>query len=231
MTFYIRGYEKTKYLVNGLELIKPRSVISGQFTGRVDRYISYPEILMIIVDFKPGGLHRLIKIPFIEFADKDLDAETVFPSTLKLVNERLSSAESYSEMMAIIETFFIELMQQSGNEYSIIDHILTEVVKDPDTSIKWLASNSYLSTKQLIRKFHEKIGISPKTFLRIARFNQTYWMHLKNPGLSWFQIAMACGYTDYQHLAKEYKQFANNTPNNFFLEESKAPGRMLGLNK
>jgi hypothetical protein len=56
-------------------------------------------------------------------------------------------------------------------------------------------------------------------------------MHLKNPKLNWFQIAMACGYADYQHLVKDYKHFANTTPILFFLEENKAPGRILGLNK
>ncbi|ULQ54914.1 hypothetical protein KJS94_09715 [Flavihumibacter rivuli] len=39
-----------------------------------------------------------------------------------------------------------------------------------------------------------------------------------------------CGYHDYQHLAKDYREFANGSPNDFFREESKAPERVLGLN-
>jgi AraC-like DNA-binding protein len=230
LTFYVRGHETARYTNDRPEFKKPRSVISGQFTTRVDRYVSYPEVLMIIVDFKPGALHRLINMPFAEFADKDLDAETVLSPEIRRVNDRLNSAACYSEMIGIIECFFKDLIKQS-KEYHIIDQMFSVIIKDPNYSIDWIAKNTCLSTRQLERQFHEKIGISPKAFVRVARFNQSYWMHLKNPKLSWFQIAIACGYTDYQHLVKEYKQFANTTPNHFFIEESTAPGRILGLNK
>jgi AraC-like DNA-binding protein len=230
VTFYIRGSETSKYLKEGIELRKPRSILSGQFTNRVDRIVSYPEILMIIVDFKPGALHRLTGIPFTEFTNKELDGEAVLPK-IKTVNDRLSSTDSYAEMIQILERFFTELVQASGKELLPVDRLLTAITKEPDHSIDWLARHAYLSPRQLERKFDERIGISPKTFLRIARFAQSYWLHLKNPTLSWFTIAMACGYTDYQHLVKEYKDFANATPKNFFKEESKAPGRILGLTK
>ena len=231
LTFYIKGKETAKYLKEGLEIHKPRSVISGQFTYRVDRYVSYPEILMIIVDFRPGALHRLTGIPFTELTNKDLDAETVFPPEIRRVNDRLNSTDSYDEMIQLVETFFTELFQRSQKEFVAIDRMLSLIAQEPDYSIDWLARNSYLSLRQLERKFDERVGINPKTFLRISRFNQSYWLHLKNPKLSWFDIAMTCGYTDYQHLVREYKEFANTTPNIFFTEESSAPGRILGLTK
>lgn len=231
LTFYLRGEETSKHLNEGLEFRKPRSVISGQFTYRIDRYVSYPEFLMIIVDFKPGALHRLTGIPFTEFANKELDAECVFPPEIRQVNDRLSGAQSYHEMIEIIEFFFTELTLKSKKEILALDHMLTFVTQEPDYSIDRLARNSYLSLRQLERKFAERIGINPKTFLRIARFNQSYWLHLRKPGLSWFDIAMTCGYTDYHHLVRDYKEFAGTTPNNFFAAESKAPGRILGLTK
>jgi AraC-like DNA-binding protein len=206
-------------------------VISGQFTQRVDRYVSFPEILMIIVDFKPGALYRICNVPFSELADKEIDAELIFPLEIKRVNERLNSTASYIEMIRIVEQFFIELVQKANPQLLALDHLLALSTKEFDHSIDWLAHHAYLSSRQLERKFYERIGVSPKTFLRISRFNQSYWLHLKNRNLSWFQIAMTCGYTDYQHMVKEYREFANNNPIHFFTEESKAPGRVLGLNK
>ncbi len=134
-------------------------------------------------------------------------------------------------MIRNIEVFLINLAENSKKEFLAIDHLLSITAKEPDCSISWLARHTHLSLRQLERKFDERIGISPKTFLRIARFNQSYWMHLKNPRLSWMQIALYCGYTDYQHLAKEYREFSNTSPARFFHEESKAPGRLLGLTK
>lgn len=230
ITFFVRGSETSRYLKDGRELKKPRSVISGQFTARVDRFVSYPEILMMMVDFKPGALYRLTGIPFTEFTNKELDAEAVLPK-IKTVNDRLSSTESYIEMVQIVDQFFTELVNASKKELLAVDHVLTAITGEPDRSIDWLARNAYLSPRQLERKFDERIGISPKTFLRISRFSQSYWLHLKNPTLSWYKIALTCGYTDYQHLVKDYRAFANANPNNFFQEEKMAPGRLLGLNK
>ncbi|HJW18338.1 MAG TPA: helix-turn-helix domain-containing protein [Flavisolibacter sp.] len=231
LTFFVRGSETVHYFKNNQELKKWRSVISGQFTSRVDRYVSYPEVLIIFVDFKPGALHRLTGIPFTEFTDKDLDAETVLPPEIKKVNDRLSSTASYSEMIRIVEDFVLGLVQRCRKEFLTVDHMLMVTAKEHDHTIDWLARNACLSPRQLERKFDERIGISPKTFLRISRFNRSYWMHLKNLKLSWFQIAMACGYTDYQHLVKEYKEFAGCNPTSFFVQESQAPGRILGLTK
>lgn len=230
LTFFVRGHETALY-ANGVTYTKKRSILSGQFTRRVDRYVSYPEVLMIIVDFKPGALYRLLSIPFSAFADKDMDAESIFSPELRNVNDRLNSSGSYKEMIQIIDNYFIQLVQSSKRPYSAMDDMLVRSIKEAVSSIDHLAERSFLSPRQLERKFLESIGISPKTYLRICRFNNAYWMNLKNQGRSWFDIAISCGYTDYQHLVKEYKTFAGTTPTNFIKQEQGAPGRILGLTK
>lgn len=229
LAFYIRGSETTEYLNDGRIVQKPRSVVSGQFTYRINRFVSSPEFLMILVDLKPGALHCLTGLPFTELTNIDVDAEAFFGPEIKYANKRLSSAGSYSEMITIIESFLDTLLKKQKKEFVAIDHVLDFVTKEYGKSLDWLSRQSCLSPRQLERKFQERVGIGPKTFLRIARFNHAYWMHLKNAHLDWFSIAIACGYCDYQHLVKDYKEFANSTPNVFFEEEHKAPGRFLGL--
>jgi AraC-like DNA-binding protein len=184
---------------------------------------------MIIVDFLPGALYRLMNIPFIEFTNRDMDAEDVLPAAFRKINERLANATSYESMITVIENFLLSLLKRSKNEYRPIDHILATITEDPDHSMEWMIHNGFLSLRQLERKFNERVGVNPKTFLRIARFHQSYLMYLKRTSLNWFQIAMNCGYTDYQHLVRDYKQFTNTTPNQFFMQERNSPGRVLGL--
>ena len=232
LIFYPKGKEIAEYLTSGKKIERPRSVISGQFTERVNRYVTAPEFLMIAVDLRPGALHRLTGIPFSEFTNKCIDAEDIFPADMPKVNERLANAKDYAEMISIIETFCLELAKRSKKEILAVDNLLQNLVEEPVMqSLDNLSKKAYLSARQLERKFDERIGVSPKTFLRITRFNQFYWMRLKQPKLDWLSIAVSCGYSDYQHLAKEYKEYANATPNNFFDEETNAPGRVLGLTK
>lgn len=232
MLFFPRGKETTEYVKSGDIILQPRSVISGQFTGRVNRYASSPEFLMIQVFFKPGALHRLTGIPFTEFTNNSVDAEAVFSPELSHVNAKLNSTNSYAEMITIIESFFLKLVSNVKIELQPVDKALNLVIKNGSIyRLDWLTKMVFVSPRQLERKFNESVGICPKTFLRISRFNQSYWMRMKNPGLDLFSIAIACGYNDYQHMVKDYKEFANTTPNLLFNDESNAPERLLGLNK
>jgi transcriptional regulator GlxA family with amidase domain len=96
-------------------------------------------------------------------------------------------------------------------------------------SLDWLASESCLSQRQFIRKFEERTGISAKTFQRIIRFDKAFRMKNSLPHLDWLSIALRCNYHDYQHLAKEFKEFTQLNPPAFYDLEKTSPERSFGL--
>ena len=232
MTFYARGYEINEIVGSNQKIKKPRSVLSGQYTYTVNKFSGNSEFLMILVVFKPGALHKLTGIPFSELVNQHIDLEDVFPKEAVMVNERLSSCSDYQEMISIIETFLISLLRKQ----KIITRPADEVFNTINTwnmnhSLSWLANQACLSPRQFERKAYQFLGITPQLFARIVRFNESYKMRLKSPQSDWFSIAVNCGYHDYQHLVRDYKQFASTTPNNLFAAESKVLERALGLNK
>jgi AraC-like DNA-binding protein len=232
VVFYPKGMEVTEYARTGQRLSIPRSVVSGQLTERINRYVSTPEFLMISADLHPGSLFRLTGIASAAFTNQYVDAEAVFSTGIREVNERLAEQTDYAQMIDVIDTFFLQLLRKQKKEVIPLDAVIQHAMSEGDNwSIDHLARQSFLSPRQMERKFYERTGVCPKMFLRITRFNRSYWMRLKKPQLSWFSIAIACGYSDYQHLVKDYKEFANTTPTAFFLEEQKAPGRVLGLTR
>ena len=230
IAFYPRGTEITEIVPDGVKIEKPRSVISGQFTNKINRYISNDFIILLVV-FKPGALHRLTGIPFHELMNDHADLEVVFPGESRAVNERLNSCNEYGEMISIIEIFLSGLIKKIKLDLRPSDQVLMLLANKPGKySLDWLASQACLSPRQFERKFDQYLGVCPKTFARIVRFNQSYNMRLKYPKEDWLSIAVACGYHDYQHMVRDYKEFANTTPNILFAEEYKAPERILGLN-
>lgn len=100
-----------------------------------------------------------------------------------------------------------------------------------NSSIDWLAKESCLCTKQFERKFIQRAGVNPKTYARIIRFNRAYNLRNRHSDKEWLSIAVASGYFDYQHLAKDYKDFTGFTPPEFHLLESNSPENVLGLTK
>ena len=232
MAFYPRGFEITEIISADSKLLRPRSVISGQFTNRINRYSSPSEFLMILVVFKPVGMYRLTGIPSTELLNHHVDLEAVFPKEGRMVNERLNSCNDYREMISIIENFLLCLLQKIKIESRPYDEVFNVILTNHKKySLEWLASQACLSPRQFERKSDQYIGVSPKLFARIARFDQSYTMRLKYPNKDWLSIAIDCGYHDYQHLVRDYKEFAYTTPNLLFTDESKALERVLGLNK
>lgn len=232
IVFYPRGVETTEFASSGIRVQRPRSVITGQFTERINRLITTPEFLMISVEFRPGALYRLTGINFADLANKCEDAEALFSPELQVINSRLSGASSYEEMIMIIEEFLKTLVAKSSRPLIASDCVLDELINSGEIlSVDQLSKKAYLSPRQLERKVLERIGVCPKTFLKLSRFNKSLLMRLAHPERNWFSIAIECGYSDYQHLVREYKTYAVTTPNLFMSEEFRSPGRVLGLNK
>jgi transcriptional regulator GlxA family with amidase domain len=94
-----------------------------------------------------------------------------------------------------------------------------------------LSDASCLCPKQFKRKFHERNGINPKTYARIIRFTNAYNIRNRFPDKDWLTIATQCGYYDYQHLVKDYKDFTGAAPTAFHLLESNSPESVLGLSQ
>jgi AraC-like DNA-binding protein len=230
ITFYARGFEITE--VRDQKIKKPRSVMSGQYTCRINRFSGTSELMMILVVFKPGVLHKLTGIPFNELVDQHVDLEDVFPKEASRVNERLSACSDYGEMISIIERFLHSLLSKQKILTVPTDEIFN-IIKSGKQNypISWLASQSCLSTRQFERKSYQYLGISPMLFARIVRFDESYKMRLMSPIENWFSIAVECGYHDYQHLVRDYKQFADTSPNQLINAESKALDRVLGLSR
>ena len=78
-----------------------------------------------------------------------------------------------------------------------------------------LASSVFLSTKQFLRVFTGHIGISPKDFLRIVRFQHALYMLQSTPAMTFSRLACECGFYDQPHLINEFKIFSGYTPGEY----------------
>jgi AraC-like DNA-binding protein len=69
-----------------------------------------------------------------------------------------------------------------------------------------------LSQRRLAQIFHEQIGVSPKTFHRVRRFQHTL-QHLRGVRrVDWAELALECGYYDQAHLSHDFREIAGMTP-------------------
>jgi len=176
---------------------------------------------MIGFMFKPGALHRLIGIPMTQLLDHALDGSSLWPVAIRQLEAQMTATSDCLAMVAYAEGFLKKQYAQSAVSTLPIDAVLKTMLRTTSPpSIDELAAMACLSTRQFDRKFYERIGMSPKQFMRIARFSTAFRMKERCPDADWLTIALQCGYYDFQHLLRDFKEFAGTTPSLFLASEA-----------
>ena len=205
-------------------------VLAGQQTSVINRYLLGQDFMTFNIVFQPTALFRLTGISSFELTDQYLDAEQIFSGRIRSTFEQLQNAESYGEMALIADKYLNSLVRQARKDAHRLDEVSRVMLNTAGkVSLDWLASESCLSPKQFTRKFYERTGVNPKMYQKIIRLTKAFNIKNAYPERDWMQIAFECGYFDYQHLVKDYKEFTKHTPNEFHLIESKSPEQQLGL--
>lgn len=214
---------------DGKKEYQPPVTFIGQRTFVTQQYTN-DDFLNFQIVFQPTALFRLTGIPASELTNQFLDATCIFSSDIRFVYEKLQQAKTYPEMLAAGEEFAKNLIRHAHRDFHRLDAVSQYMMQSGGNfSLDELASQACISTKQFKRKFQERTSINPKTFAKIVRFNKAY--NIKNgfPQRDWLQIAIECGYYDYRHLVRDYKEFTGLTPLAFHELEAKSPECVLGL--
>jgi AraC-like DNA-binding protein len=74
---------------------------------------------------------------------------------------------------------------------------------------------SNLSPKRFIEKFKAAVGVTPKHYCRILRFQQTLAQAENGRRVDWTHIALDCGYFDQAHFIHDFRSFAGITPTGY----------------
>jgi AraC-like DNA-binding protein len=226
LSFYPRDTETVEYVNNGAKIKNLNTVLIGQQSEVTNRFVG-KDFLVFQVVFSPSGLYRLTGIPSQQLNNCYFDAETIFAKEIKEVNDKLNDATNFKEMVVVVESFLLKQINKGVKEFHRLDYVNNLILKaDKILNVEWLAKESCLSLRQYERKFIERMGVSPRYFSKVVRFEKAFRMKNKFPHLDWLTIAINCGYYDYQHLSKEYQKFTQKLPAEFHDLES--PEGLLG---
>lgn len=229
ITFLPKGNLTISDPLKGVEQVAPSVSICGQQVSRYNFYLSQ-EYLMLRVHFQPGALYRLLQIPLLEFRDCWFDAGSVINNEVVGVNDRLAHCLSYTEMIDVVEDYLKNKLRKVKADLHPLDKIAACLYTNPSRfSLDWLARQACLCPRQFNRKFTERMGVGPKLYSRLVRFYKSYQYKEAHPDDDWLSIALLFNYTDYQHMVKDFKEFAGVNPNLWINQDNQSPERILNL--
>jgi hypothetical protein len=137
----------------------------------------------------------------------------------------ISGKENLKREIGVLFMIFKEILPSLSLQPFVQNYLLVNLTSATGFHIKPYPAR----IEQALAFFAKRIGIGPKLYSRISRFFQAFQYKETQPDLDWLTVAVQFGYTDYHHLAKDFKQFANATPNLLLKENSLRPEIVVSL--
>jgi len=191
----------------------PPVFLYGQSTGFSEIRLS--GILSTIgIYFYPHALKGVFGLDADELTDSCLDLNVLTLKQNFPLSEQLLNAVSIKERVGILSAFlFAQIRKNTGLIEGPIQYALFRISETKGTvPLKDLLVTLQLSERSLERKFQRQVGISPKLFSRICRFQESL-VQLKNNKYSKLSdIAFENGYADQSHFIRAFKEFAGSSP-------------------
>ncbi len=200
-------------IYNGADKL-PISYISG-LNSRPYVCGIQPRISITGVSFYPSAIKLLFGVDSVELVNELPDLVNFVPRAwIDQVLDAVTQAERIQLLIAHLSKKIAgakaDAVAQFGwqrvgssTEYSLI---------------KDLRDLFHVSERQLVRTFRATVGMSPKQFLRITRFEKSIeLMHRGKHDQS--DLTHALGYADQSHFIREFKAFSNYTPLEYIKEQ------------
>jgi len=174
-----------------------------------------PDHLMLCAVFWPGGLQRLLSVPVKELLDVPEEGRALLGAGVAELEARLAELTDYDAMLAALETYLLGAWRRLRPAAERpLDRLLSVLLPTGRAthSLEHLAAEACLSPRQFERGFFERVGLPPKLYARLVRFDAAYRLKSRQPGLDWLAVAVQSGYYDYRHLLRDFHAFAGVTP-------------------
>jgi AraC-like DNA-binding protein len=162
--------------------------------------------------FLPDGVSRLFSIPMCELIDHDYEAHEVLGAFILAVRERLGEYKSFEERVRFVDDLLLRRAAASADYDGISAAAHRILLGGGRASIAALADRSGLSMRQFERRFLERVGMRPKLFARIARFEAALDGKARFAASSWTDVAHKFGYYDQMHMVHDFAEFTGETP-------------------
>jgi AraC-like DNA-binding protein len=173
----------------------------------------------------PAGVQPLLGVPARLIGERIALLQDIIGSAAGEMEERILSATDDCALSRMSHALVRLLASR------VVQPVLARAVASIRAAggrkrIDTLAQETNLSTRQLERVFVDHVGLGPKTYSRLVRFDRAARGLRTRGTLPWSRFALSFGYVDQAHLINEFKEFARVSPAQFERElRSLTPAR------
>lgn len=180
-----------------------------------------PGASMVVIRFRPGGAYPFLHFDVDGITDTVDQLDAVLRAQTASLRDRILEAPTTEAKMAAVENWLVERSRGRLEGHPVVEYLAGRLFAPAGIRIADLVDEIGYSQRHLLGLFRRWVGLSPKQYGRIRRFQQvlTAVVH-RSLEPDWADVARAHGYYDQAHLARDFRELAGVTPGGYLASYS-----------
>lgn len=199
----------------GNAVIQPRSF----FHGQLKRYFELQatgKIGIFSVRFHPAGLRPFVPFNVAEITDLTAPTVQAWGDKADQLEQNLLNADNTEQRISVMEKFLIGQLNPEQVD-PIVENCVGSIIEQSGiTSVDELTQQQSIGKRALERRFQQSVGLSPKLFARIIRFNYALQLIEKRDFSNFTTVAYEGGFYDQAHFIKDFQDLTGLNPKKYF---------------
>ncbi len=168
---------------------------------------------VIGVQFKPGGAAPFLGLPAHELRNTHVSMDALWGTMSAGLRNQLLEARTPGAKFRLLEKTLLAQAGGSLTPHPAVEYALQEFQNNPGLrTISSVTDHIGLSPRRFIQVFDERVGLTPKLFCRVRRFQGTLSHIARGGRVEWADLAVDCGYYDQAHFIHDFSGFSGLSP-------------------
>ncbi|HVO59221.1 MAG TPA: helix-turn-helix domain-containing protein [Dongiaceae bacterium] len=179
------------------------------------------------VSFRPAGAAPFLKLPSDELFNQHAGLDDLWGHLGSQLRERVLAAPTPRAKLAVVETMLLErsageLCQEAA---PAVDFAVGTFLAHPQLArIAEVTANTGFSSRHFIELFKRRVGMTPKLFCRVRRFQEVLKRIHTGLPVVWSDLAIDGGYFDQAHFIHDFRAFSGINPSKYLADHGSFPG-------
>lgn len=183
------------------------------------------------VHFKPGGAFPFLKLPLGELHNTHVSLETLWGAPALSRRERLLEAKTPKEKFHRLEQFLQAQISRPLAQHPAVKFALKKFQHVPYMrTITDVTNQVGFSQRHFIQMFCNAVGLTPKQFCRVQRFQEVLRRLWKKQRIDWVDVALSCGYYDQAHFINDFQAFSGLNPTAYLIQRGERNPNHVPIN-
>jgi len=199
---------------NGVE-IQAQAILAGQMKQSI---LIRPSgnVELFGVRLQPAGARPLLRFPLDHITDQIHEFSSIVEGPAGEIEEQINEARSFGDRIGIFESYLLKrvVFERIDPIVSVASELILHL--NGSLPVGRLLDRLDISERNFERRFKRAIGVSPKTFSRIVRFQSVIRAFQDGVVPDLLDAALTFGYYDQSHLNRDFREFSGESPAAYF---------------